>query len=168
METIIKIEEKAEKILDHIGCVIFFLMIISTFFNIFSYWFIGKRFAQFDEITLAIFVWVVFIVTGPLYKRDEHIGVTFIVDKMQPKARSIFRTLADVIVFVTSVLVMIYTWKLMMRSFNKHTFVLGIPYVYIDAGVFFGYISLTIVSIFKLFIHISEIKQAFKKEVEVL
>lgn len=159
-----KFEEKTEKILDVVGSILFVALIISTFFNIFSYWFTGKRFAEFDEIGLAIFLWVVFIATGTLYKHGEHIGVTFIVENMKPRKKSIVNILIDIIVLVTTVFVIYYTWKLMKRSFSKYTQVLKIPYVYIDAGVLFGYISLFISSLAKLIVHFAEARNLFAKK----
>lgn len=161
-----KFEEKTEHVIDVAGCILFFLLIISTFFNIFSYWFTGKRFAEFDEISLALFLWVVFIAAGPLYKTGEHISVAFIVEGMREKVRAIVLLLIDFIVFVTTLLVIYYTWKLMMRSFNKYTQVLKFPYVYIDAGVLFGYLSLFVSSIAKFVLHFREAIKVYSKKKE--
>ena len=152
-----KIEEKTEKIIDWIGSILFFLMLISTFFNIFSYWFTGKRYAEFDEIVLTLFVWVVFIACGPLYKHGEHIQVAFIVDGFKPLARNIANLIIDIFVAIITSLVIYYTWKLTVRSFSKYTQVLKLPYAIIDIGVLFGYVSLLIASIAKAVDHAMEI-----------
>lgn len=161
-----KIEEKTEKIIDWVGCILFFLMLISTFFNIFSYWFTGKRYAEFDEIVLTLFVWVVFIACGPLYKHGEHIQVSFIVEGFRPLARCIAHILIDIFVIIISAMVIYFTWKLTVRSFSKYTQVLKLPYAIIDMGVLFGYISLLIASVAKTVDHIIELKN-LKKEKEV-
>ncbi len=162
-----KLEEKIENVLDRVGSILFFLMLISTFFNIFSYWFTKKRFAEFDEIVISFFVWVVYISCGPLYMHNGHIGVSFVVEGMRPLARAITRVLIDVLVFVVSAFVIYYTWKLMMRSFTKYTQVLKLPYAFIDLGVLFGYFSLFVAAIAKVIIHINELLQTIKgKEVK--
>lgn len=163
-----KIEEKTEKIIDWIGSVLFFLMLISTFFNIFSYWFTGKRYAEFDEIVLTLFVWVVFVACGPLYKHGEHIQVSFILDSFKPRARNIANLIIDIFVAFISSLVIYYTWKLTSRSFSKYTQVLKLPYAIIDIGVLFGYISLLIASIAKAVDHAIELfgKKNVEEKVE--
>ncbi len=152
-----KIEEKTEKVIDWTGSILFFLMLISTFFNIFSYWFTGKRYAEFDEIVLTLFVWVVFIACGPLYKHGEHIQVSFIVDGFKPTVRNIANLIIDIFVAIISSLVIYYTWKLTVRSLSKYTQVLKLPYAIIDIGVLFGYISLLIASIAKAVDHAIEL-----------
>ena len=152
-----KIEAAFEKVIDFISSVVFGIMVLCTTFNIFSYWFMNKRFGQFDEIVLALFMWVIFTCLGVLYRHDEHIAVTFLLDGRKPRTQLIMKIINDLVVVVTSIIFTYYAYKLMMRSFNKYTSLLKIPYAYIDLSVVIGYVSLTLVSAIRCGEHIKEL-----------
>ena len=151
-----KAEKAFEKAIDILGSVLFALMLASTTFNIVSYWLTRKRFAQFDEIVLTLFLWVTFIALGVLYRTDEHICVTFLIDSAKPAVKKWMQLINHLFVLVTSVVFVYYSYKLVMRSFNKYTSILKLPYAYIDIGVLVGYLSLSFVSAIRLFEHIKQ------------
>ena len=152
-----RIEAIFEKVLDFITCVVFGIMVLCTTFNIFSYWFLNRRYGQFDEIVLALFMWVTFTCLGVLYRHDEHIAVTFLLDGRKPRVQLIMKIINDLFVVVTSIIFTYYAYKLTMRSFNKYTSLLKIPYAYIDLSVVIGYVSLTLVSAIRCGEHIKEL-----------
>ena len=152
-----KIESAIEKVIDLLGSIIFGVMVLCTTFNIFTYWFAGKRFAQFDEIVLALFMWTVFMGLGVLYRTDEHIAVTFLLEGRKPRTQLIMKIFNDIFVVITSVIFTYYAYKLTMRSFNKYTSMLKIPYAYIDLSIVVGYVSMTLVGAIRCGEHVKEL-----------
>ena len=78
-----KISDCIDKVVDIIGSVAVLVTILSTSFNIFSRWFVGRSFGQLDEISLIAFVWTIYIGMGVLYNKNEHICMDFILNKLE-------------------------------------------------------------------------------------
>lgn len=148
-----ELREKAaryvNKTIDTVGGVLFAIMLFFSGYNVFSWWVVGKRYGQLEEIVLACFVWVAYISLGQHYKRQECIRVDFIVSVLPPKVKKVIDFLADVASFVIGCLIAWFAIQLTLKSGNKLTAVVKIPYALIDAGVVVGMISLLIAIVLK-------------------
>lgn len=148
-----ELREKAaryvNRTIDTVGGVLFAIMLFFSGYNVFSWWVAGKRYGQLEEIVLACFVWVAYISLGQHYKRQECIRVDFIVSVLPPKLKKVIDFLADVASFVIGCLIAWFAIQLTMKSGNKLTAVVKIPYALIDAGVVVGMVSLLIAIVLK-------------------
>jgi TRAP-type C4-dicarboxylate transport system permease small subunit len=151
--------------IDIIGGVMLSVTILLTMFNVFGDWVFDKKFGEIDELTLAAFVWVVYIGMGELYKSGEHIRVDLLEKLLHEKANRILRIYIDVIDLIVSVAVTYYAVVLTIRSITKYTAILKIPYFYIDMAVVIGFASLVIYAIIDILKNTCGIKQ--KKDGDV-
>lgn len=115
--------------------------------NILMWWFMGKRIAICDEVSLFGLVWATYIGMGILYRQNAHCTMDFIVKAMPPKARTVVRVLTDIVIIVVSVLTAYYSWKLGMKSFNKKLVLTKIPYFYVDISITVGYLHLLFLAV---------------------
>lgn len=115
------------------------MIILLTGINVISRYFFNSPFAWMQEISLGLFIWMVFIGISSTMKRDGHVGVDYFVQKM-PKP---LRLLSEIIRAVTINFVLIYIFivlgfDLIDQSSNKLTSVLGINYQIIYLSIPLG------------------------------
>lgn len=132
----------SEKVLDYLGGAVFFFMILFIAVNVLSLWVTGSRYAQLEELVLAGLVWVTYISLGNHYRKKQHVAVDFLIELLGPRTKRVFEIISDCIVFILGVIVLYGTWKLLALSLNKYTPLLKLSFVWIDLGVFLGFISL--------------------------
>lgn len=126
-------------VVDIIGSVAVLVTILSTSFNIFSRWFVGRSFGQLDEISLIAFVWTIYIGMGVLYNKNEHICMDFILNKL-PRVPKLILTLIDMLIELgITVLVTVLAIKLMSRSFIRTTNVIHLPYACLQLSIAIGF-----------------------------
>lgn len=155
-----KIMKKLDICIEIIGCVCFAMMIIFTMSNVFSDWFVGKRFAQLDEIVQAFFVWVTYVGMGMLYKNGEQMHVDFLVNLFPPKLKRINEIFVDLFTLVISCAMFYYAWTLAMKSGNKTTAVMHISYMLIDFALVIGFFTMILYIVVKL---INEVRNGGKE-----
>ena len=107
--------------IDTIGGVLFAVMLFFSGYNVFSWWILGKRYGQLEEIVLACFVWVAYISLGQHYKRQECIRVDFIVSVLPPRVKKAVDFLADLASFIIGCLIAWFAIQLTLKSGNKLT-----------------------------------------------
>lgn len=133
-----------ERIIDFVGCVTFALLLVLTLSNIFCDWLFGRRYGQIEEIVSALFVWVVYVGTGVLYKNKEHISVNLFVKLLPEKAQAAMDVVVDVLSLAISGVITYYALILALKSVRKFTSVMKIPYIYIDFAVVVGFGTLVL------------------------
>lgn len=136
------IERVSDRVLDYLGGAVFFFMILLIGINVLSLWITGRRYAQLEELVLSGFVWVTYISIGNHYRKKQHIAVDFLVGMLRPKARKTVEIISDIIVLIVGVIVLFGTWKLLGLSIDKYTPLLKLRFLWIDLGLFLGFVSL--------------------------
>jgi len=129
---------------DIVGGCLFAAMLFLSGFNVFSWWIAGRRYGQLEELILTFFVWVSYITLGQHYKRNEMIRVDFLVKLLPPKGQKVVELIDDIICLVIGVTVLYLALKLTLKSGNKLTSILDIPYSVIDSAIVVGMITLII------------------------
>ena len=76
-----------------------FLILLITW-SVFSRFILNDPVAWQYEITLVCLSWIVFIGMSMTFHNDEHMRLTFVANKMQPKMRAIWLTIMDMFCFV--------------------------------------------------------------------
>lgn len=115
--------------------------------NIFMWWFMGKRIAVCDEISLFGLIWATYIGMGILFRVGGHCTMDFVVQALPPKARTFIRVITDILILAVCVLTVYYSWKLAFKSFNKKLILTKIPYFYVDISITVGYAHLLLLVI---------------------
>lgn len=93
------------------------------------------------EISSYILQFIVFFSMGYLLIEDEHLKVTFFLDKLKGTANKILRVINVVLVFPYATILLIYGWKITSSSYERGSVSptllsvpLWIPYSFICIG----------------------------------
>jgi TRAP-type C4-dicarboxylate transport system permease small subunit len=114
-------------------------VIFLTFINVVARFVFNSPIGWGEEVTLGLFIWMVFIGMSSSIKEDGHIGVDYFVRKMPKPVYLFLRGLKVVIIY--AILLVIFIWfgyQLTAQAGSKITPVLGISYQYIDVAVPLG------------------------------
>lgn len=126
--------------IDDLVAVLAFVGIITiTFLNVLSRYLLNSPILWGEEVSLALYVWVVFIGSSSTMKRDGHIGISYFVDKLPQKIRNIMIALKNIIISVILIYVFIFLGSaLTLQASDKVTPILNMSYIWVDIAVVFG------------------------------
>ncbi|MGM0876680.1 MAG: TRAP transporter small permease [Bacillota bacterium] len=115
------------------------IIILLTVTNVFCRFVLNSPISWIEEISLALFIWMVFIGISSAMKRDGHIGVDYFVQKMPKPLRIFFIIIRAAAIYYVLFYVMIYLgYDLTSQAESKQTPVLGVSYQLIDIAVPIG------------------------------
>lgn len=124
---------------DHITIICLAGIILLTGANVILRYFFSKPIPWTEEITLFLFVWLIFIGMATAMKKDTHIGVDFIVEKLSPNLRKMADIFRMAVMYIVIVYLLIYLAVIFMSNVTgKVTPILGISYQYINISVIIG------------------------------
>ncbi|MCM3179113.1 TRAP transporter small permease [Cytobacillus horneckiae] len=114
-------------------------IIVFTSLNVFFRFVLNNPISWAEEITLALFIWMVFIGISSAMKRDGHVGVDYFVKKMPKPLRILSSIVRAVAIYYALIYVLIFLGlDLTSYAENKLTPVLGLSYQFIDIAVPIG------------------------------
>ncbi|NRG46384.1 TRAP transporter small permease [Bacillus sp. CRN 9] len=114
-------------------------IIVFTSLNVFFRFVLNNPISWAEEITLALFIWMVFIGISSAMKRDGHVGVDYFVKKMPKPLRILSSIVRAVAIYYALIYVLIFLGlDLTSHAENKLTPVLGLSYQFIDIAVPIG------------------------------
>lgn len=153
-----------KKILANIDDVIASFMLIGvviiTVVNVIFRFVFNSPILWAEEVSLAFYVWLVFIGASSTMKRNGHIGIGFFVEKMSPVVQNIFNVLRIATMYFIFVYVFIYLGtKFTTQAILKVTPALGISYQWIDVAVPIG-------GVFLMYQFTKNIKKSFQNDIE--
>lgn len=110
-----------------------------TIINVIFRFVLNSPIAWAEEVTLGLFVWLVFIGISAAMKRDGHIGVDYFIQKMPRFLRILSKIIGAAAIYFVLIYVFMYLgMELTLQAGSKVTPVLGISYQYIDFAVPLG------------------------------
>ena len=114
---------------------ILFITIVSVFYR----FVLENPFAWAEEVTLGLFVWLVFIGVSSAIKRGGHIGIDYFVEKLPRPLKLVAIGIRAAAIYFVLIFGFIYLgYDLMSQAASKVTPVLGISYQWIDLAVPLG------------------------------
>lgn len=134
-----KLGDWGDSLIYILGCAGLLMAVVLCMANILSWWFLGKRLALTDELSLVGLVWASYVGMGLLYRTDGHCVMDFVVKIFPPKGQVVIRIITDILILAVSVIAVYYSWKLSVKSFTKKLVLTKIPYFYCDICVTIGY-----------------------------
>lgn len=129
---------------------------ILVILNVILRYFLKSGIYWSEEVATGCFVWSVFIGAAAGYKRNQHIGVDFLVDKLSDKYRGIVTTIVNIILTIVNGYLSYLSVIYLSNSYVKPTPVLGISSVYISSALSVSFILMTIYSLIFLYKDISK------------
>lgn len=128
---------------EYIIVVIMAYMTVMNFVNVLARYVFSASFSFTEELTVTAFVWVTMLGIAIGFKRNAHLGMSFVVDQFHGKAKAVFVVLSAVMSFLFMGVLLIYGMEMVEGQITmaSTTPVLGMPqYVQglsIPVGAFF-------------------------------
>lgn len=86
--------------------------------NVFARYVLNSSIGWADELSRFLFIWIVFYGAVLAYVKNEHIGLDFIVNRFPEKVRAFVLLLAEVGVFIVTVMLTYYGWVVSKSAIN--------------------------------------------------
>lgn len=130
------IKKLVNQIDDAIGTVALIGILAITIVNVFCRFILNDSFAWAEEVSIGLFVWLVFIGVSSAMKRNGHIGVDYFVEKLPRPLKLVAIVIRAAAIYFVLLFVFVYLgYELMAQASSKLTPVLGISYQWIDLAV---------------------------------
>lgn len=122
-----------------ISALIMFAIVAISIWGVIARYFLGNPSGWVEELTLALFVWLVFFGLSPLARRGEIITIVFALNLFPEKVALVFRKIVLPALFAASLLVIIVLGsRLVIFSGDSYTAILRIPYSTVYLGIPLG------------------------------
>lgn len=119
-------------------------LFVITMLNVILRFGFNNPIAWAEEVTLALYVWVVFIGSSSAMKRNNHIGIDYFVVRMPRTLQKISHAIRALVIYGVTLYVFVYLgYLLAAQAGAKVTPVLSINYFWIDIAVPVGGILIT-------------------------
>ncbi|MEV8467523.1 TRAP transporter small permease [Fluviibacterium sp. DFM31] len=102
------------------------------------------------ELSGILFTWVVFIGAMAAGRRDQHIRVTLLVDKLPGRLQRIARILADLVVLAFVGYAAWLSYVMMGKGASRMSPVMDIPFSYVYMAPLIGFSLLTVTALLRL------------------
>ncbi len=135
---------------------------ILVIINVFLRYFMKTGLYWSEEVATGCFVWAVFIGAAASYKKNQHIGVDFIIEKLPENIKRFVKVIINIILLIVNGYLAYLSVVYLSNSYVKPTPVLGISSAYISSALTVSFSLMTIYSIIFLY---DSIKQYSKKGV---
>ncbi|WP_053362757.1 TRAP transporter small permease [Bacillus sp. FJAT-27251] len=124
---------------DVISTIALLVIILLTGINVLMRFVFSNPIPWAEEVTIGMFIWLVFIGVSSAMKREGHIGVDYFVNKMPKPLRLISELVRVAAMYYVLIFVfVILGYQLTSQAVNKVTPVLAISYQFIDMAVPIG------------------------------
>lgn len=127
---------KFEEIL---GCIAIVMVILPVVANIINRTFFNKYSVSLEASALLAYVWIGYGFFGYMYKKDSHVDVRFIIQKMPPAMQAFFELLRDILIFVFCTYMVYWGYKLFCTNLTRYAVGTKIPLAVGYASIIFGY-----------------------------
>lgn len=115
------------------------VIIVLTVMNVFFRFVLNSPIAWAEEISVGLFIWLVFVGMSSAMKRENHIGVDYFVNKMPRPLKITAIIIRALAIYSALFYVLIYLGStLTAQAQSKVTPILAISYQYIDIAVPIG------------------------------
>ena len=121
-----------DKVLEFVCCVLLGLMTIFATWQVASRYVFNKPSTVTEELVLICFVWMGLLGAAYVFGKQEHMRMSFLVDKLSEKNQEKMQLLAEVMVIIFDVLILIFGGlKMSQLSMVQSSSSLQIPMGYI-------------------------------------
>ena len=146
-----------------LGCMALTLVIVPVILNIINRSFLNKYSLNLESTALLPYVWIGYGFFGYMYKKDAHVDVKFIVNKMSPPVRAVFDLLRDIFILVFSVYMVYWGCKLFSTNIARYATGTKIPLAVGYASIAFGFFSGAVRSLCAIIGRLSKKKEGTSK-----
>ncbi len=121
-----------DKVLEVICCILLSLMTIFATWQVISRYVLNNPSTVTEELVLICFVWMALLGTAYVFGKQEHMRMSFLVDKLSDKNQNKIKLLSEIIVIVFAALVLVFGgFRMSQLSMGQLSSSLQIPMGYI-------------------------------------
>lgn len=121
-----------DKVLEVICCVLLSLMTIFVTWQVVSRYILNNPSTVTEELVLISFVWMALLGSAYVFGKQDHMRMSFLVDKLSDKNQNKIKLLSEVIVIIFAALVLVFGGsKMSQLSMGQLSSSLQIPMGYI-------------------------------------
>ena len=163
MEILLKVLKSANdfctKIEERIIIITGFLLTLVTVVAVFNRYFLLKTMAWYEEISIFLYIILVYWGASNVAKDDAHLRVTILLDMLRGKNRICLNLLIELSCLILSILGVYFGIK-MSLTITMKTVALRIPYsIILLFGLTIGFIGLTLRYLYKFVGSLNKIKK---------
>jgi TRAP-type C4-dicarboxylate transport system permease small subunit len=136
-----------DKIMDYAVFLILLALVIIGGMQVLCRYAFNYSLTWSEEVLRYLLIWLVFFAMGVGLRRNAHIGMNIVVDKLPPKGRQIMGSLVYVVAMVFSGILIFYTREIIKVTIYQMTPSLGISIGVVYCGVLIGSIYTFIVGL---------------------
>lgn len=124
-----------------LGCAALTVVIVPVIINIVNRSVFSRYSTNLEAVALLAYVWIGYGFFGYMYKKDAHVDMKFIVNRMSPPVRAVFDLLRDVFILVFSAYMTYWGVKLFRTNIARYATGTKIPLAIGYASIAFGFFS---------------------------
>lgn len=124
-----------------LGCVAIVVVIVPVIINIVNRSILNFYSIGLEVTALLAYVWIGYGFFGYMYKKDAHVEMKFVVNKIPFTVRTVFDILRDVLIFAFSVYMVYLGLKLCKTNITRYVTGTRISLAFGYASVVFGFFS---------------------------
>lgn len=128
-------------------------MVIVGGMQVFSRYVLHNSLSWSEEFQKFSHIWLIFLAIPLAYKRDSHIGMNIVIDKLPARAQYILRILIDAMWFGLGIILIVYTASIMKVAKMQTSPGLGLRMDLVYFCIVIGGFYLCLVALRKLFGH---------------
>lgn len=152
-----------DRVLEFICCTLLGLMTIFATWQVASRYLFNKPSTVTEELVLICFVWMGLLGAAYLFGKQEHMRMSFLVDKLSKKNKDKMDLLAEIFVIIFAVTVLVFGgFKMSQLSMGQLSSSLQIPMGYVYLALPLSGIITLIYSVLNIYSILKEII-SFKK-----
>lgn len=126
------------------------ITIVLVVVNVFLRYFVGTIFNWGEELATIGFIYCVYVGASYCYREDRHIGIDMVYNLFPKPVQKVLDILTDLTLIILNAGITYLGITLCINSAGKTSFILRIPYLFIDASIVIGFGLMTIYGITKL------------------
>jgi len=130
--------------------IIFILMVVVGGMQVFNRFILNQSLSWSEEFQKFAHIWIVFLTIPVAYNRGAHIGMGVLFNKFPQKLQNWIKFGFDLIWFIFSLALIVYTLRIMEVTQNQHSAGIGIRMDYVYFGLLIGGVYLLIIAIRKI------------------
>ena len=137
-----------KKFVDGFNGLLLAVMFLITFWQIIARFVPGDATVWSEEVARFVFVWIVFLGAGTLFRDDEHIRISIVIDRLGPVSGKILRIFSAALIIPFVVFMTWGAYKNMLRqwgTFAPTVYWMRLGYVYLalvlSGIIMIGYLS---------------------------
>jgi len=134
-------------------------VIILVVVNVFLRYLVGTIFNWGEELATLAFIFSVYIGASYCYREDRHIGIDMVYNLFPKPVQKVVDILTDIALIILNGSITYLGVVLAIQSKGKTSFILRIPYSYIDSCLVIGFGLMTIYGVLKLISRFQRVDQ---------